>query len=287
MGYSCDHAIVNTGVLELVRATHPTDGLNQPLHMLAGYWDESGHADDPQCHHLGIGGLIAPASRWARFEIMWRATLNAFDLSYFHTVDFVNYTGAFSDRDAWPETRRRALMARLLDAIAEARPSVHAALSSLTAWRGLAPKEQGLFQDPWFCCLQECVRLASAHCVVDRERIDMVFSQQTEFVGKAAQLWGLMKQSSWPGFGSIGAFAMDDMRRVLPLQAADLVAYEAVKSIGDASGTVRHPARYPFRALVGIDPNAFIVYIDASYLAWQVEGAKYMPELFSLGGDLS
>ena len=65
---------------------------------------------------------------------------------------------------------------------------------------------------------------------------------------------------------------MADMRTTISLQAADLVAYEFVKSAPTflTGGTLR-PALVQ---LLRIDPHAFLAKIDQDHLQWQVEGAR-------------
>jgi hypothetical protein len=98
----------------------------------------------------------------------------------------------------------------------------------------------------------------------------MCFSRQDEFAGRAAQLWAVLESSG--RYPRLGRLEMDDMRGRPPLQAADLVAYELLKfdpQRPDAS-------RVPFRRLLDIDPNAFVVDIDADYLADQARPVRRM-----------
>lgn len=248
--------------------------------MLRAYWDESGHAEDPRCRFVGMGGLVASTEGWSAFEPQWRSVLHKYGLASFHMREYVAL--GVKNKDEWPEERRKALMNELLQAIALAKPFVHGAVMDLSAWRALTTEERSYFRDPWFCCLQECVRLAAVHCHVDNETMETVFSDQGEFRGKAAELWAVLKNSQWPGFAGLGGYAMEEMRRVLPLQAADLVAYETVKFTSDTAlpppEKSPRPPRYPLLALLGIAPDAFIAHIDAGYLAWQLEGVNYLPE---------
>jgi hypothetical protein len=120
--------------------------------------------------------------------------------------------------------------------------------------------------------MQECVRLAAVLAYMEKTPLAIVFSQQEEFRGQAGPLWTLLKNGRFDGADRLDTFAMEDMRTVLPLQAADLVAYEILK----AAPKFEHGGklRVPVRVLLAIDPAAFAVNIDAGVLAQQVEGAK-------------
>ena len=85
-------------------------------------------------------------------------------------------------------------------------------------------------------------------------------------------MWQVIQDSGrYPGLREL---EMDDMRHRLPLQAADLVAYELLKFDPADPGA----ARMPFRTLIDIDPRAFVVNIDAEYLRQQAEGLRNMPQ---------
>jgi hypothetical protein len=243
-----------------------------PTDLLEAYWDESGRADDPNCSYLSLSGLVGAAKNWSLFSQAWQAALDGSGLPYFHMRDFANYKGAFKDRREWSEERRQDLLNQLLAAIAVAAPSIHGAVVDLAAWRALTDAERGLWKhNPWYCCMQECVRLLGVHCGVGQLDARCVFSQQAEFRGTAAALWAVLRQTDWIGCDRIGEFQMADMRTVLPLQAADLVAYELTR-FGKTRARGEIP-RYPLRVLLGIDPHAFVSQVDAAKLREQIDGA--------------
>lgn len=242
--------------------------------MLQAYWDESGSVADPQSHYMGIVGLVASIESWQRFEPLWQAALTDFGLSHFHMKDFAQWRGQFADRARWSEIRRRELMSRLLDAIAAAQPRIHGGVMDLDAWRALSKEEQSFFLDAWYPCMQECIRLAAVYAQVDAEHVELIFSHHPEFWGRAKGLWKAIKESKHqPAADKLGPFSMADMRSVLPLQAADLVAYEFLKAssvLTSGNGDLR----FPFKKLLEIDPRAFVANIDGDMLAWQIEGAR-------------
>jgi hypothetical protein len=251
--------------------------------MLRGYWDESGSADDPSCRFMGIGGLIASPESWSLIEAQWRVTLDDYALPYFHMREFAHWSGNFKQRSDWPEARRRELMSRLLGAIAVGQPRVHGAVIDLAAWRLLDKKYREAFVAPWYCCFQECARIASVYGVIDKVDMEMIFAQQAEFAGKAMPLYDSIRQRQDKGYDGFTRFAMEDMRNVLPLQSADLVAYELVKfaghveDVGEEWETLK--PRAPFRGLLQIDRHAYVANIDAAVLRAQCEGVDLAPSL--------
>jgi hypothetical protein len=243
--------------------------------MLAAYWDESGSEHDLQCRYMGIVGMVATEEHWAIAEQAWRHVLSAHDLPYFHAVDCQAGKRAFRDRSAWPPTRRLALVDALIDALALAQPRILGAFLWLEAWRALSDDDRAMFRGAWFPCMQECVRLVAAHALVLKARCALTFSRHDELRGRALELWEAMQRNPLPGSGNLTAYTMRDMRESPALQAADLVAYEIVKSgafLGDTSPAPR-PALW---RLLDVDPRMWIVSIDADHLAWQVQGGRAM-----------
>jgi len=242
--------------------------------MLRVYWDESGHSKDPACQYLGMGGVVAPAAGWDRFEKSWAAALVEFGAPFFHASALEHNEKPYRDKATWTPSRKLAFTARMASCIAEAGPTVVGATLHMSAWRALSEADQAPLVDPWFCCLQECVRLSVVCAVVEHETIATVFSQQEEFRDKALLLWNQITQRKDGGYERLGAFVMDDMRTLLPLQAADFVVYEMVKNAKSLlGGGVIRPA---IPMLIAADPGLFIANIDAGYLGWQVEGNKYL-----------
>jgi hypothetical protein len=225
---------------------------------------------------MGIIGLVASDEGWVRFEPAWRGVLDAYELPYFHATDCEQGRRIFKDRELWPRPRRAALVAELLGVIALAGPRIVGAVMSLDAWRALSKDDRSLFLNAWFPCMQECVRLAAAIAVTEQAACELVFSQQEEFAGRAAGLWDVLRRSHIPGIEHVRGYRMADMRDSLPLQAADLVAYELTKSAPTiAVGGDLRPAT---GALLMIDPFMFISDLDAGYLTWQVEGARLVED---------
>jgi hypothetical protein len=84
------------------------------LAMLWMYLDESGEHDrrDGHLRRLALGGGIAPFASWEALSLEWSATLESFEIPMFHMADFEARAKPFF---GWEGSRRRALLAQLLD----------------------------------------------------------------------------------------------------------------------------------------------------------------------------
>jgi len=85
------------------------------LVMLQTAFDAGGHEADQSC--ISVAGFISSADDWIRFDEAWRKRLAADGLTYFRMSEFAQFSGQFSDRDAWKEPRRRTLLGNLIEII--------------------------------------------------------------------------------------------------------------------------------------------------------------------------
>lgn len=232
--------------------------------MLLAYADESGHAADLKCRHVGMAGIVAPSETWEELDRLWPTILARYRLENFHMREYAHRRGPFAD---WPEERRRTLMKELLDAIASLSPTIVGSVVSMHAWRALPASDSALFVDPYYCCVQEFVYMAEVHgATVGEDKVSIILSQNTEFRGKAKSLADvLLNSKTMPGVLTSISYA--DMREQPGLQAADLVAYETVKA-HDQLAIGASKIRYPFERLR--ENDHFFRYIDAGWLNQQL-----------------
>lgn len=199
--------------------------------MLKGYFDETGHADDPELHFVGMAGFVATSSSWVNFEDQWKDALrNASLPEAFHMKDFAHSLGQFTH---WKgkEEKRRLFFRRLLEIIRETKAKPIGAMVSLRDFETLTPEQQAHFKDPYYLCFQSCTRGAAIEAVFEepQERVATVYAFNQEFGtnkdGLAEKLWHAIKQHYDHG-PRLGSYASSSPSEACPLQAADLFAYE-------------------------------------------------------------
>lgn len=237
--------------------------------MLYAYADESGHAADPRCDHVGLAGLIASEDAWQQFRERWIAILRTGSVQALHMRELAHRRGEFH---GWSESQRRDLLGGCLDAIIDLQPTIVGSVISMKAWRRLSDEDQSLFVDPYFACVQEFVHLADIHGdTVGQDNVAVVLSRNSEFAGRSRSLHDVLLHSKRMS-GRISSITYEDMRTEVALQAADLVASEVVLAHDQvAKGSTQ--VRFPFRRLEDAD-FLFVRYIDEAYLSRQVAGAR-------------
>jgi hypothetical protein len=215
---------------------------NGPL-TLTSYMDEAGHFDDPTKHYVGMAGFVAPAPVWEDFGKLWKAILDDFKLTRpFHMKDFAQSKGNFESGWKEDERKRRGLFAALITAIQHTKATPVAAIVSIQDFKGLTQCQRDSFVEPYHITFQMVTRGAALEAMfIEPERVDMVYSYNHEYgtvppqetysvdqAGDAEKLWHAMKEHT--DFGKwMGSYASTTPGDALPLQAADIFAYELAK----------------------------------------------------------
>lgn len=213
--------------------------------MFAGYYDRSGGEDTGI---TAVAGFVADVRNWEEFDYSWRLVLAKYDVAYFHMRELVAFRGPFAK---WRgERTKQANFLRELIAVIHETADFWLSLSVRNVMFGEAaktyPSFKRIFANPYVLAARVCIgeahrimrqRHGSAglkHVFEDGDQgkgrlIDMI-----EFLNRKAreiQERGIRDDRIYPFPIPIPLFqsARDRPRRrgVLPLQAADLPAWEA------------------------------------------------------------
>jgi hypothetical protein len=207
---------------------------------LRAYLDESGHSADPKLHYAGMAGFVAPADAWEEFEALWEAILRRLDVKEgLHMKNFAHSNGEFK---GWSKDKREDLLGSLIGVITTIRPVPTGSVVSVEDFNSLTEDQRGCFKDPYYMAFQQCTRGACLQAVGhEPEKVAMVYAYQKEFgttapqgvfsvdqAGNAEKLWHVMKNETIYGRW-MGAYSSSTPKELIPLQAADLLAYELTK----------------------------------------------------------
>jgi hypothetical protein len=242
--------------------------------ILKAFFDES--AD-----HIsyGIGGCVASLEEWKEFEVEWKAVLKRFHVRGLHMKELAHFKADYSD---WDEVRRHAFLGDLLVIMDRHVQTFIGAVVSKQAWGALTDEERGwFFGEPYYPSFQECARGAAlqAWLGLPDDKVEMNFARHPQFTGRAAALYEAMCGSDH--FGALrkrfGGIAFQDPYELVPLQAADLVAYEWRKKVSDLL-TGHDRTRYPMQQFLKKKLNAlFIKFGDLQSLRTRIYFGGSLP----------
>lgn len=204
--------------------------------MFVGYFDESGL--DERSKSFCIAGYVAESKNWFELRRSWSSTLAEAGVTCFHMADFENRQGEF---EGWTNAKRIGFIKDLL-----------ALINSTDVWGvgcGIVKTDyerisaafiaRGKVTPHWYrhpyllafqhCLIETCVHAEDVH---PREKIAFVFDQQAEFHARAEKVYeGLTSSGKWPRAFRLGSLRFASKLDAIPLQAADLLAYELRKRL--------------------------------------------------------
>lgn len=258
-------------VLALSRAVLAAkDGL---IAVFKIYLDESGIHDGSPV--VTVAAYVARPKQWGAFTSEWRRTIRP--IKVYHAADAANCRGAF---EGWTKEDVAALAKRALPIIPKhTRLAVAAGIQMDDYEAALKGRShlKDLFGEPYGACLQWVLtiilRMKAEHG--NREQIAF-FHEQNNFRGEAMRVYSAVIER-W-NIGAISSFAFGSKEKYVPLQAADIYAYEANKRL-------RNPSASNRRALDVIIPNksrAILRYLNrenmAPFIKRMEDAARAKPE---------
>lgn len=232
--------------------------------MFIVYFDES----YGEANAYSVAGYVATVEQWAEFEREWKELLKDFNVEYLHKRELEHLWGQFSYAQGWPKDKQRALKAavnkRACGIILRRVNAGFAASVYKTDWlefdkgRWSEALGEGFYAAGAF----QCLKLVSSwiHRFNRNEPIRYVFEKgaegqdevrtllrQTEKIPEAR---ALSRIAGW-SFESKKDEVIKGVRYpgVVPLQAADFLAYEMYKHMANrvVEGIRRHKDGRPIR----------------------------------------
>ncbi len=205
--------------------------------ILKAYLDNSGEEDDPQHKVCSLAGYVTTIKKWCKFEKLWKQILKQYKVPYLHMKEYAHYKSPFDifwDEKLMKEKPERKLFLQALVNIMD-ETNLRGILSviRLDDFRKFN-EEKGLGIDAYAFNLYVCMFMIAAWWqnkpveiiidrinkpgrMIDRAReyaeTDVWFTKPTDYI----QVSVLAK-----GFTS---------REVVPIQAADFLAWEIRKFI--------------------------------------------------------
>lgn len=218
-------------IRHLASAIFPFSDKIKYMLMLNAYFDETGKENDPGSKIVGIGGCVAPFTHWERFEPEWTGVLGKYGVGYMHMKEFSHSVKGFDNGWKGDRPKREAFQHDLWDVIDKVNPLYIGCFLPMSEYRVIltATERQQLY-DAFFIAYSSCVAAIQMHVFLHDNTIDsvsMIFDENKGFKGVAFGMYDrVMEIGNGRFLDKIPSPVFRDMRKILPLQVADMVAYE-------------------------------------------------------------
>jgi hypothetical protein len=216
--------------------------------VFTAYYDESG---SPDALAVVVAGFVASDDQWREFERNWNESLNEFGISHFHAVEFAQSVGEFGKWKGHEKTpvlqlERQRFLRQLLAHIKLRARFCCSHIVRMADYRKVNGAYFLAAVQPYALCGRTAVASVSAwasRSEIPENQIRHVFEDGAKHKGFLQKR--LIKDK---GFNPI--FMKKD--EAVPLQAADLLAYETllgIRSIFEKGVIDFDELRYPLRML--------------------------------------
>jgi hypothetical protein len=197
--------------------------------ILPAYFDETGHSQDKQTKFLGIAGCVCEVGIWQKVERKWKQMLDSESLPYFHMKEFAHSRGVFQKwKGKANEPKRREVYNRLWQIILED-PIIP--VGCFVSFKDYSQYFQEAynepFSEPYYLCYLQCLKyIAQFRHFKITSQILPVFDDKKGIQGESHKIYDILlhrfnNKVAKPYFG--------DMRQLIGLQIADIIAYESKK----------------------------------------------------------
>lgn len=218
-------------LLELGRVLNP----NVPDEDLAPVMSVVFYADESEATGLvfTLAGFLASPSAWSRLIPKWRQMLcdtGPYPVSAFHSADIA---AAQEEFEGWPQSDRKQLLTNALGLLADTSLCSNLyAVSATYVIEDFKALDARLLGDGSIAAIYDGCYRVLFHNILSSwpfNDIEFVFDEKEKVKGRVRSHFDKSKEilDAMPSFkGRLGQCSFRDDRKVIPLQAADLLAYE-------------------------------------------------------------
>ena len=208
---------------------------NTPFFMLTLYVDDSG--TDPRHKVVVVAGYLSSKKLWDKFKVKWTTLLYAYDINELHRTDLEAFQGEFK---SWNGSKRTEFLQKAHKIIKDYTYTGIGACIVKNDFDHNVPENDPVrkFCDIYGWCAHECIAMlrkwADSH--KHMEPIQVVLEAGTSGHGRLSEsLARLYANQQVRDEARLAGWSFQG-KAVLPLQAADTIAYEYYRIMVDNLG---------------------------------------------------
>ncbi|MET0396772.1 MAG: DUF3800 domain-containing protein, partial [Longimicrobiaceae bacterium] len=239
---------------------------------LSAYFDDSRQYSNGLGYHA-IGGYVATTDFWdTEFSPRWKRLIDSapHKIGEWKTSDCRGGYGEFSELEGWTIEERRKFTVQVVDEL------LSYPYLSIVGFGAVVvmpthedEKEAKRFEE--HALRLGLLFIVGAICAYARdnrnsEEINCLCDEQKGWEGRLTDVWNSVVRGEKTWFsGEISKLRFDDSKKVLPLQAADLLAYEIRKDVIDRLERPQFPRSMALHRLLGGHPHLGVL-VDSEHI---------------------
>jgi hypothetical protein len=225
--------------------------------------DESGIHDGSPV--VTVGAYFGRPKQWETFNKRWTAKKRP--IHVYHATDAQNLKGEFKGWDAAERDKLVAGLLPIIPASGVAGIVIGIQMNDFLAAMKSHPDLRKMFGTPYTACFQWTVQrvLEIQRKVKNRERLAF-FHECNEYQAEALESFEWVKKNSNANKIDM-RLKFGTKQDYVPLQAADVLAYEGNRRLRDPSG----PERRSFKALSPENERLHVQYYGKKMMPWLIE----------------
>lgn len=235
-----------SSVQRLSSIVFPSSARERNMAMMSVYFDESTGNGSPI---LVVAGFLSTDAQWLLFEREWRAVLDNFGLRAFHMQHFATRKGEFRGMD---EPVRKRLLDGLLGIIRNRTMLGFASAVHLAAFNELFKGNERIATgSPYNLCALSCNLHVGewAKSNYQIEPIAFFYDMGNRHGGEVFDTFRDEKKDGANVEYRLGSLTFEDDEILVPLQAADIAAYELWKWLDEHYAEKTRHGRYPLQEI--------------------------------------
>ena len=207
---------------------------NEVFAMITAYFDDSG--TDAETQVCSVGGYLATVDQWNRFIPRWQELLSEYDVQQMHRTDLETWHGEFTKDRGWEPTRRKNFLKKAHRIIKDFTYTPIGSAVVKKDFEDILPEPiKKFFGGEYGWCAHECILAVSnwSDRAKHHEPIEWIFEEGTK--GSGQIIYYLQRCSETPTISQMTRVKRNGWsfksKAIIPLQAADVVAYEIYKQV--------------------------------------------------------
>jgi len=209
--------------------------------VLTAYIDESGtHTQSPI---MGLGGFVSDTGRWESFERRWQNFLDWAGIPFFHMTDFENRKQIY---EGWSDEKRLTAIKRICKIIRQSALFGFQSAIVKRDYEALSDSDRRLIGDEYTLCANQCGQfVAEWQRKTGRdEPVAYVFEAGAPGANILHRVFtNTLNNEKLRKKFQLLSIRFERKHDFKPLQAADIMAYEAPKQTARRIGLVERPMR--------------------------------------------